>query len=161
MSVAFSKNSPSYSDVFAFQQVSKSSPSIAENQSLLEMIADSGIFQVIGSAGFDFPNFPETQKKFKVLYLNLSDDFSSLMGILNGLIHLGQPSGVVLQYEKELDRFNLKFYLHDEELVRNYLVKLFASISGEKRFRKVLRRVIEVEKARKVEEKFLYQELLA
>lgn len=161
MSASLSHNNPSFSKRFAFQQVSKLNPEKSQKQSLQGMIVESGIFQINDTSGFDFPNFPETRKQFKILYLNLSEEFEDIKGLIRGLISLGQPTGVVFQFEKELNRFNLKFYQHDEEIVYNYLSNIFNTLNEERRFKMVLRRIIEVEKSRKAEERFLYQELLA
>lgn len=161
MSVSGLQSSATYQSDFIFKGVSKNSPISSTDLSVELMLEESGVFGVLEKSNFNFPNFPESNKNFQVYYLNLSDDFKEVKSILLGLLALGQPEELVLGYEKELDRFNLKFYQHHEPKVLACLKGIFEVLANEKRFKKVLKRVIEVEKQKKAEDKFLYKELMA
>jgi hypothetical protein len=147
---------------FAFHKISKSEKSPTGNtKDLIKALQEGSLFKVRGQAGFDFPNFPETNKKFRVLYMELNHDFQDVQAILNGFLALGQPQGVILEFDKTQNNYSLKYYLQDAPSVMNYLDKLTLFINEEVRFKKILKRILENNKRTKIEERLLINELIA
>lgn len=116
---------------------------------------------VLETASFDFPNFPEAKKSFQVIYFELSEEFQAIKGLFNGLISLGHKDAVILEFEKDLSRYSLKYYVADEENVNRYLHKIFNFVSDEIRFKRILKQSIENQKAFAKEEQLLIKELFA
>jgi hypothetical protein len=125
------------------------------------MIMACDMVDLTGQGSFDFPNFPETNKSFQVLYFKLSSEFESLKGLFNGLISIGQPNGVILEFQKELNTYSLKFYTANETFVSCYFSKITKLISEEVRFKKILKKVIENQKSFEAEGKLLRNEIFA
>jgi hypothetical protein len=103
----------------------KSKGSMLTGLNPLEIMESCEMVNVIETASFDFPNFPEAKKSFQVIYFELSEEFHKIRGLFNGLINLGHKDAVILDFEKELSRYSLKFYVSEEEGVKNYLTKIF------------------------------------
>ncbi|MCH6199482.1 hypothetical protein MMU07_07830 [Aquiflexum sp. LQ15W] len=146
---------------FTFQSVSKKSEILAPSVSVTEMIMACDMVELTGQGSFNFPNYPEANKNFQVLYFRLASDFESLKGLFNGLISIGQPNGVMLEFEKELNRYTLKFYSSNEPVVLGYFSKITKVISEEIRFKKILKRIIENQKSFEAEGQLLRNEIFA
>lgn len=156
LSTQFSAN-----ESFAFQKITKKQEINATGLNPLAIMKSCEMVHVIETASFDFPNFPEAKKSFQVIYFELSEEFYAIRGLFNGLINLGHKDAVILDFEKELSRYSLKFYISEEEGVKNYLTKIFRLVSEEIRFRQVLKRSIANQKAFAKAEQFLKMELFA
>ena len=127
----------------------------------MEIMESCEMVNVIETASFDFPNFPEAKKSFQVIYFELSEEFHAIKGLFNGIINLGHKDAVILYFEKELSRYSLKYYVADEEGVNSYLTKIFRFLSEEIRFKQILKQSIENQKAFAREEQLLKMELFA
>lgn len=148
-------------DSFSFQKITKKEGAFIKGLNPLEIIKSCEMVNVLETASFDFPNFPEAKKSFQVIYFELSEEFQAIKGLFNGLISFGHKSTVILDFEKELSRYSLKFYLSDEEVVNNYLNKIFSFVSDEIRFKRILKKSIENQKAFAKEEQLLRMELFS
>ncbi|MCH6233321.1 hypothetical protein [Cognataquiflexum rubidum] len=146
---------------FTFQSVSKRSENLTNQVNLTEMIMACDMVELTGMGSFDFPNYPEANKSFQVLYFRLASDFESLKGLFNGLISIGQPNGVILEFEKELNTYTLKFYSSNEPVVSRYFSKITKVISEEIRFKKILKKIIENQKSFEAEGQLLRNEIFA
>lgn len=146
---------------FTFQSVSKRSVILAPSVSVIEMITDCDMVELTGQGSFDFPNFPEANKSFQVVYFKLGADFESLKGLFNGLISIGQPQGVILEFQKDLNTYTLKFYSSNEPAVAGYFSKITRVISEEIRFKKILKKIIENQKSFEAEGQLLRNEIFA
>lgn len=146
---------------FTFQSVSKRSEILAPSVSVTEMIIACDMVELIGMGSFDFPNYPGANKSFQVLYFRLASDFESLKGLFNGLISIGQPNGVILEFQKELNTYTLKFYSSNEPVVSGYFSKITKVISEEIRFKKILKKIIENQKSFEAEGQLLRNEIFA
>jgi hypothetical protein len=146
---------------FTFQSVSIRSENHSNQVSVTEMIMACDMVELTGQGSFNFPNYPESNKSFQVLYFRLASDFESLKGLFNGLISIGQPNGVILEFQKELDRYTLKFYSSNEPVVSGYFSKITKVISEEIRFKKILKRIIENQKSFEAEGQLLRNEIFA
>jgi hypothetical protein len=146
---------------FTFQSVSKRSDIFSPVVSVAEMIMASDMVELTGQGSFNFPNFPETNKSFHVLYFKLTSEFESLKGLFNGLISIGQPNGVILEFQKDLNTYTLKFYTSNEPAVSAYFSKITKVISEEIRFKKILKKIIENQKAFEAEGQLLRNEIFA
>lgn len=156
LSTSFAAN-----ESFAFQKITKKQGVNVTGLNPLEIIESCEMVNVIETASFDFPNFPEANKSFQVIYFELSEEFHKIRGLFNGLINLGHKDAVILDFEKELSRYSLKFYVSEEEGVKNYLTKIFRFISEEIRFKQILKKSIANQRAFAKEEQFLKMELFA
>jgi len=146
---------------FNFQSVSKRSENLTNQLNVTEMIMACDMVELTGQGSFNFPNYPEANKNFQVLYFKLSSDFESLKGLFNGLISIGQPQGVILEFEKELNTYTLKFYSSNEPVVSGYFSKITKVISEEIRFKKILKKIIENQKSFEAEGQLLRNEIFA
>jgi hypothetical protein len=146
---------------FTFQSVSKRSENLSPEVSVAEMIMASEMVELTGQGSFNFPNFPEANKNFNVFYFKIKPEFESLKGLFNGLVSLGQPKGVILEIQKELDTYSLKFYSTNESAVSGYFAKITKLISEEIRFKKILKKIIENQKAFEAEGYLLRNEIFA
>jgi hypothetical protein len=146
-------------ELFSFQKISKRSENPSQSINAVEMLNGCEMVQLTGQGSFDFPNFPEAKKSFQVLYFKLSADFESLKGLFNGLISIGQPKGVILEFQKELNTYTLKFYTADEPSVFHYFSKITKVVSEEIRFKKILKKIIENQKSFEAEGQLLRNEL--
>lgn len=146
---------------FTFQSVSKRSENLSNQVNLTEMIMACDMVELTGMGSFDFPNYPGANKSFKVLYFRLASDFESLKGLFNGLISIGQPNGVILEFQKELNTYTLKFYSSNEPVVSGYFSKITKVISEEIRFKKILKKIIENQKSFEAEGQLLRNEIFA
>jgi hypothetical protein len=148
-------------EIFAFQKITKKEGANTKGLSPLEIMNSCEMVNVLETASFDFPNFPEAKKSFQVIYFELSEEFQAVKGLFNGLISLGHKDAVILDFEKDLSRYSLKFYVSQEADVNNYLNKIFKFVSDEIRFKKILKKSIENQKAFAKEEHLLKMELFA
>ncbi|WP_373493020.1 hypothetical protein [Aquiflexum sp.] len=146
---------------FAFQKITKKEGANTKGLNPLEIMESCGMVNVLETASFNFPNFPEAKKSFQVIYFELSEEFQAVKGLFNGLISLGQEEGVILESEKELSRYSLKYYVSDEMAVNSYLTKIFRFVSDEIRFKQILKKSIANQKAFAKEEQLLRMELFA
>lgn len=146
---------------FAFQKITKKQGINVTALNPLAILKSCEMVKVIETASFDFPNFPEAKKSFQVIYFELSEEFHVIKGLFNGIINLGHKDAVILDYEKELSRYSLKFYVSEEEGVKKYLTKIFRFISDEIRFKQILKRSIANQKAFAKEEQLLKMELFS
>jgi hypothetical protein len=146
---------------FTFQSVSKKSEIITPSVSVTEIIMACEIVELTGKGFFDFPNYPGANKSFQVMYFKLALDFESMQGLFNGLISIGQPNGVILEYQKDLNTYSLKFYTANESAVGQYFAKITRVISEEVRFKKILRKTIENQKSFEAEGQLLRNELFS
>lgn len=81
--------------------------------------------------------------------------------MVNGLISIGQPDGVILEFEKENAIYSLKFYDANVLKVSNYLHKIFRMVSEEIRFKSILKKIIQNQQVFEKEEQLLKAELFA
>jgi hypothetical protein len=146
---------------FTFQSVSKRPEILSPAVSVVDMIMASDMVELTGQGSFDFPNFPEANKSFQVLYFKLASEFEGLRGLFNGLISIGQPKGVILEFQKELNTYTLKFYTADKLSVAQYFAKITKVISEEIRFKSILKQIIENQKSFEAEGQLLRNELFA
>ena len=145
--------------IYHFQEVSKNLSITKEHIGVAEVLQMQGIVEVTGRAGFDFPNFPEVRKEFRVVYFRMADGFKSAQALLNGLIAIGQPEKGLVEFSKELDTFSVKFYSNTEHHTVSYLEKIFGVLKEEFRFKRILRTVIENQSRFGAESQLLKAEL--
>jgi len=126
-----------------------------------DWLKDCEMFIIKGQAGFDFPNFPETDKIFQVWYFQLNQDYQSQKSLFNGLILLGQPQGIVLEYQKDLNTYAFKYYEHDGEKALMYMKKLHQLLSNELRFKRLLSSYLLEEKRHHQSQSLLQRELFS
>jgi hypothetical protein len=148
-------------ETFAFQKITKKEGANTKVLNPLVIMNSCEMVNVLETASFDFPNFPEAKKSFQVIYFELSEEFQAVKGLFNGLISLGRKDTVMLDFEKDLSRYSLKFYVSQETEVINYLNKIFKFISDEIRFKRILKKSIANQKAFAKEEQLLRMELFA
>lgn len=148
-------------EVFSFQKVSKTEGSQTSTTTVLELMQGNEMLEVTGHANFDFPNFPEAKKQFNVVYFKLSNDFDALKGLFLGLTSIGQPAGVILEQQKELGTFSLKFYTANQQKAAAYITKITKLLSEEIRFKAILKRLIANQQAFAAGEQLLQKELFA
>jgi hypothetical protein len=146
---------------FTFKSVSKRTEILNTAVNVVDMIMASEMVELTGQGSFHFPNFPEANKSFQVLYFKLASDFEGLRGLFNGLISIGQPKGVILEFEKELNSYTLKFYTADKLSVAQYFAKITKVISEEIRFKSILKQIIENQKSFEAENQLLRNEFFA
>jgi hypothetical protein len=146
---------------FSFQTVSKRSEILSNPVNVAEMIMACEMVELTGQGSFNFPNFPEANKNFQVLYFKLTSDFENLKGLFNGLISIGQPQGVIVEFQKELNTYSLKFYSSNESAAAGYFSKITKVISEEIRFKMILKKIIENQKAFEAEGQLLRNEIFA
>jgi hypothetical protein len=156
LSTSFAAN-----ESFAFQKITKKQGVNATGLNPLEIMESCEMVNVTETASFDFPNYPEARKSFHVIYFKLSPDFVIHRGLFNGLISIGKSAGVILEFQKELNTYNLKYYRSDETKASLYISKIFRFISDEIRFKQILKKSIANQKAFAKEEQFLKLELFA
>jgi hypothetical protein len=149
------------SESFAFRQITKKVGDKASGLNPLEIMESCEMVHVVETASFDFPNYPEAKKSFHAIYFKLSPDFVIQRGLFNGLISIGKPEGVLLEFQKELGTYTLKYYQADETMATHYISKIFRLVSEEIRFKRILKRSIEKQKAFVKEEQLLRMELFA
>jgi hypothetical protein len=148
-------------DSFAFQKITKKEGINTKGLNPLEILYSCEMVNVLETASFDFPNFPEAKKSFQVIYFELTEEFQSIKGLFNGLISFGNSDGIILDFEKDLSRYSLKYYVSNQEAVNGYLTKIFRFISDEIRFKRILKKTIANQKAFAKEEQLLKMELFA
>ncbi len=146
---------------FAFQKITKKQGFNATGLNPLEIMESCEMVHVIETASFDFPNYPEARKSFHVIYFSLSPNFVIQRGLFNGLISIGKPAGVLLEFQKELGTYTLKYYQANETLAKLYISKIFRLVSEEIRFKNILKRSIANQKAFAKEEQLLKMELFS
>ncbi|MFD2200742.1 hypothetical protein [Shivajiella indica] len=146
---------------FSFWKVSKKDSLTGNIIDPVQILESCGMVELVGTASFDFPNFPEANKSFNLINFKLTNGFTELKGLLNGLISIGKPIGVMAEFEKERGIYSLKYYKADEPTVNAYLKKIFRIVSEEIRFKLILRKLIENQKAFAKEEQLLKAELFA
>lgn len=146
---------------FAFKEVSRNPESDTEALTVAELLDSSKFVLVSETNSFSFPNFPEAKKSFQVYYLDLHPNFSAFTGLFKGLIYSGKPEGVILEHNRELGNYTLKYYDSKGETVKNYLQKIFGVLDEEIRFKAILRKVIQNQKRINMEEQLLRQELFS
>lgn len=117
------------------------------------------MFEIMEVCTFDFPNFPETDKVFKLVYFKLNTVDIIQKRLFNGLIRLGQPEGVILEYHKEIDTYTLKFYAHQELSASHYVNNLQEEMEKDLRFRRVLAAVITQQESFENSQRLLVKEL--
>lgn len=156
--LASSSNTLSNSN-FAFQKVSKTQATVESHLSVADLMDQCGMVKVSETANFDFPNFPEARKSFQVIYFELSSDYAKHSGLFGGLISLGKSNGVILQQNRELGNFTLKFYASNSETVKSYLLKIFGFLEEEIRFKSILKKIIQNQQRFENEEQLLKKEL--
>jgi hypothetical protein len=150
-----------FNEVFAFQKILKKEVNGTPSLSPLQILESCEMVEVMETAFFDFPNFPEAKKKFHVIYFQLAPQYSFLKGLFNGLISIGQPKGVLLEIEKEKETYSLKFYESEKLNVNNYLNKIFRIVLEEIRFKRILKKIIQNQEIFAKEEQLLKSELFA
>lgn len=132
------------------------------NKSIIEdWFQQSPFFMLKSQSSFDFPNFPETDKIFQVWYFQLNQDYQSQKSLFNGLILLGQPQGIVLEYQKDLNTYAFKYYEHDGEKALMYMKKLHQLLSNELRFKRLLSSYLLEEKRHHQSQSLLQRELFS
>ncbi|AFL84800.1 hypothetical protein Belba_2234 [Belliella baltica DSM 15883] len=146
---------------FTFQNISKRSDAILNDLSVLEILEMCQMLNVVESTNFNFPNFPETNKTFHAIYFKINPSFSSLKGLFKGMVSLGKPLGVIVEYISELEQFTLKYYESDKNIAKSYINKFIENIEDEIRFKSVLNTIIENQRKIKSEESLLLQKLFA
>lgn len=125
------------------------------------ILSESELFDLKETAQFDFPNFPETDKKFRIAYFGFHSSFEKLSSLFNGLISMGHHHGIVLEYQKDLRRYAFKFYLSREKEAALVLTKLIQVLKGEIKFKTILAKILEDHKNFQQEQIFLKRELFA
>lgn len=145
------------------QQVLRIQPAekaVFSNKSMIEdWFHQSPFFMLKHQSCFDFPNFPETQKVFHVLYFEWAHNEAQLKALFNGLILLGQSHGIVLEFQKELNTYALKYYHHNHARALDYLQKTEYYLSKELRFKQVLSSYLIQEKRHEQSQSLLQREL--
>lgn len=144
---------------FAFQKVSKAQVTVGNQFSVMDLMVQSGMVEITGTASFDFPNFQEVKKSFQVIYFELSSDYARYSSLFGGLISFGKPQGVILQQNRELGNFTFKFYVSNVEIVKSYLQKIFGIVEEEIRFKSILKKIIQNQQRFENEEQLLKKEL--
>jgi len=144
---------------FVFQKVSKTQTTVENAFSVMELMVTCEMVKVTESASFDFPNFPEAKKSFQVIYFELSSNYTIQKSLFGGLVSLGKPNGVILQQNRELGNFTLKFYASNSETVKDYLQKIFGIVEEEIRFKSILKKIIQNQQRFENEEQLLKKEL--
>lgn len=156
---ATSSSAPKSAQAFAFQLISKKSIDSTDCSTVYNLINESDMMQVVGHGIFDFPNYPETQKVFNVIYFRFQNEFLGLKGLFNGLIRLGAPRGVIIETQADMNRFALKFYTHDEEKAKNHFLKINNFLYQEVRFKSILNKVLENKRNFEASQQLLKNEL--
>jgi hypothetical protein len=146
---------------FNFQNISKRADLKSSSFSVLQIFGACEMFEVIESVNFDFPNFPEANKTFHAIYFNINPSFYSLKGLFRGLVSLGKPLGVILEYTVEKDEFTLKYYESNSNAVETYLIKIIEHVREEIRFKSILNTILLNQRKIKTEESLLWQKLFA
>ncbi|SNS51161.1 hypothetical protein SAMN06295967_11183 [Belliella buryatensis] len=140
-------------------QIQKSSTAQKVNQLASEQMEMCEFFEIQEVAGFDFPNFPEARKSFRVVYFKLTKQYEGLKGLLRGLISLGNTAGAILEYSAERQLFSLKYYKASESEVSAYMNYLEKQLDQELKFKAVLSKLVENKRKFDVEQSLLKQEL--
>jgi hypothetical protein len=156
-----SSDNSSLSHSFTFKKISRKSETELNNLSVLEILNQSNIVNVIETGSFDFPNFPEAKKSFQVLYFELDSAFLSKTPLFKSIVSLGKPEGVILEINKDLGNYTLKYYATNADIVKSYLQKIFGIFEDELSFKTILRRVLENQARNKMEEQLLQKELFS
>jgi len=152
-------SSPSVQDQFAFQSISKKSKKSYTNSTVLDIMESCGMVDIKEVREVDFAHHPDTNKNFKVLEFNLAGNAASLKGLFNGMICLGNPKEVSLNFQKDLDSYVFKYYESDEKVAVKYFEKIVNIIEDEIRFKSILRKVIDNLKAFDTSQQLLRNEL--
>lgn len=140
-------------------QIQKSAPVQKVNQLVLEQMKMCRFFEILDVGRFDFPNFPEARKSFRVVYFQLSEQFEVFKGLLRGLISLGNTAGAILEYSAERQLFSLKYYKANESKVSAHMEYLERQLDQELKFKAVLSKLIENKRAFEIEQSLLKSEL--
>lgn len=146
-------------EVYSFQKISKKEDQMKGSTGPLEVLESCGMLEVVGTSSFDFPNFIGANKSFHLINFKLIEEFKELKGLFNGLISLGKPMGVLIDFEKDRMLYSLKYYRSDENTVNAYLNRIFGFLSEEIRFKRILRKLLENQEAFSKEEALLKAEL--
>ncbi|RZS97247.1 hypothetical protein [Cecembia calidifontis] len=158
------KSNSAYQPTFsgAIIQLEKFTRSITDevfNVSLEKWFEQMEMFEILEVSSFDFPNFPETNKVFKLINFKVDSAENGKKRLFNGLIRLGQPEGVILEYHKKIDTYTLKFYAHQEMDAYLFIHNLHAELEKDFRFRKVLAAVISQQESFENSQQLLMKEL--
>ncbi len=157
----FSPASPQNSQSFVFEKISRSSETQSKESSVLEKLNNCGFVNVLETASFDFPNFPEAKKSFQVVYFEMDPAYSSNIALFKSIVSSGKPDGVILEINREPGNFTLKYYAANEEKVKSYMNKIFGFLEDENRFKAILKKVLQIQAQNKKEEQLLQRELFS
>lgn len=146
-------------ETFPFREVSKKGSWVQTHVSVERVLAECGMVEIVGRAGFGFPNFPESKKVFQVAYFKINEGFKPIQPLFNGLISIGQPSRGTVEYYQALETFAVKYYQDDEQETASYLEKVFLVLKEEIRFKQILKTVIEKQARFEKESLLLNREL--
>ena len=161
MAVQHFQSSIQSQGIFPFQEISRKSVHQSVEGGVKAFFAGMEMVEVVGRAGFGFPNFPESKKVFQVVYFKIKEEYKRYQPLLNGLIAIGQPDKGSVEYYGELDTFTIKYYQSDEQEAVSFLSKIFSVLGDEIRFKDILKRVIENQERFAREGQLLNTELFA
>ncbi|MDN3670223.1 hypothetical protein QWY93_12900 [Echinicola jeungdonensis] len=147
------------SQTFSFNSINRNEPKTSQPKDLLNWLEGHEAVEIEGIGGFDFKNFPESQKKFQTIYFHLKGEVESFYSLFRGLVLAGHPKEVFIESIHEKRYFTLKYYQSNEGIAKAYVNKLFKLIEDEIRFKKVLKKIIQNQKKHQLEESLLYSEL--
>jgi len=159
MSLNYSPKTSEVKNQYLFQSVSKNSGNNNSPSPILELVENWEIVKLQKQRTVDIAGLPASNKKYQAIYFALSDDYTHIKGLFNGLISLGQPKGVKLEIQRELNQYVLKFYHTDENIATAYFEKLVKMADGELRFKSVLKRLLENQKAFDASQQLLKKEI--
>lgn len=150
-----------HTKAFTFRKISKRSISVSEDLRIFEIMKSCQMLNVVEVASFDFPNFPEAKKKFNAIYFIINPSFASINSLFRGLISLGRPLGVIIEYTSEKKQFTLKYYDSDEDIAKAYLNKIIQNIVEEIRFKCILTSILQHRLNIELEESLTLKKLFA
>jgi hypothetical protein len=141
-----------------YTQLSVQSTSQVEQAStLVDWFHACAWIQVVSSASYAFPNFPEKKEVFQVFYCSVKE--SKVKHLLKTILSLGGLSGRLIEYQKENDLFIFRLYTHQELALLIQLRRIENYLSKELRFKRVLAQVIFNERKHRAQERLLRNEL--
>jgi hypothetical protein len=160
-SIPTATTSTGKSEVYAFQNVSKNTFAPPPNLTAVELISQCEMLMVSHKSSFAFPNYPEAKKQFNVIYFSLTAEFEDLKGLFFGLTSIGQPAGIILEHQKELGTFSLKFYSNQSHEAAGYIDRIIKLVKEEIRFKKILKRILFNQREFESGEQLLRKELFS